>query len=188
MAEQLTCHADDERRHAKIFAQALRQLNKQVIDFSQIPPRKADGTPDERRRSPFFAAYFESYSQEDLRPAQMDWLVFFASTYILELDASQDFVRMANTLPEQLPRDCSLKQGMLSIAEDETRHASYLREAMARKLPATVVEAAIDTWRTRKVKAMLALVRGLMERGGQMPSLVQDGMPLEPEELAPEMV
>jgi hypothetical protein len=47
------------------------------------------------RRSPFFDAYFEGYSSEQFNASTADWTVFMASTYILELDASKDFARMA---------------------------------------------------------------------------------------------
>jgi len=38
-----TCkHASDETRHGQIFAHALKQLNKQVIDFKSLPQPKAE--------------------------------------------------------------------------------------------------------------------------------------------------
>jgi len=43
-------HASDENRHGQIFAHALKQLNKQVIDFS-LPQPKPEDKPDERRRA-----------------------------------------------------------------------------------------------------------------------------------------
>ncbi|WP_017721316.1 ferritin-like domain-containing protein [Kamptonema formosum] len=177
LAEKLERHAADERRHGQIFAQALKQLNKQVIDFKSLP--KTDGGKQEKpKRSPFFAAYFEGYEQEQLKPDTIDWTVFFASTYILELDASKDFERMANVLPEDEPRSASLKKGMLSVAKDETGHAAYLYEAMQRRLPAAAVEREICEWRTRKVSALLAMV-GSFVRGEERPSLVQDGAPAD---------
>lgn len=179
LAEKLALHASDEARHGHIFAHALKQLNKQVIDFKNLPKTKPEGKADERRRSPFFEAYFEGYSQEQLKPEAMPWNVFMASTYILELDASKDFTRMANALPEDEPTSRNLKKGMLSIAQDETGHASYLYEAMMRRLPRAEVEKLVDDWRTRKVNALLAMVNGLMQRSGNMPSLVQEGVPAE---------
>lgn len=179
LAERLDRHANDERRHGQIFAQALKQLNKQVIDFKKVPQTATDGTPDERRRSPFFAAYFEGYGSEVLNPARIDWTVFIASTYILELDASKDFVRMANALPNSDPRSASLKQGILSVAQDETRHAAYLREALERRLPRQAVDQVMDEWRSRKVNALLAMVGGLMQKGGKAPTLVQEGTAVE---------
>lgn len=181
LADQLSRHAHDENRHGRIFAQALKQLNKQVIDFSQVPKTKPNGEPDERRRSPFFAAYFEGYSQESLRPETIDWLVFFGSTYTLELDACNDFARMASVLPENESDSLSLKKGLLSIAQDEQRHAAYLREAMLRRMPYSQALALMDEWRTRKVNAMIAMVTNLIQKQGQMPSLVQEGMPSEAE-------
>jgi rubrerythrin len=179
LSERLVRHANDERRHAQIFAHALKQLNKQVIDFKSLPQTTAEGTPSERRRSPFFAAYFDRYSQEDLKPENIDWDVFLASTYILELDASRDFVRMANVLPDDEPNSSSLKKGILSVAKDETDHAAYLREALERRMSVTGADQVIDIWRTRKVNAMLAMVTFFLQRSGKMPSLVQDGMPVE---------
>jgi rubrerythrin len=179
LAEKLARHASDEERHGQIFAHALKQLNKQVIDFKSLPKTTEDGKPDERRRSPFFEAYFEGYPQEDLKPQNIDWIMFMASTYILELDASKDFVRMANVLPEDEPTSRNLKKGMLSVAQDETGHAAYLREAMERRLSADAVQRLIDEWRTRKVNAMMAMVTNLIQTGGQSRSLVQDGVPAE---------
>jgi len=181
LAERLDRHASDERRHGQIFAHALKQWNKQVIDFQNVPQTTAEGSPDERRRSPFFAAYFEGYSQADLKPEKIDWTVFIASTYILELDASKDFVRMANALPDNDSRSLNLKKGMLSVAQDETGHAAYLREALERRLSKGDVNAVIDEWRTRKVNALLAMVGGLLQRGGKGPTLVQDETPMTSE-------
>lgn len=179
LAEKLAIHANDERRHGQIFGHALKQLNKQLIDFKNVPKTTADGKPDERRRSPFFEAYFEGYSQESLKPDQIDWTVFLASTYILELDASKDFARMANVLPEDETNSRNLKKGILSVAQDETRHAAYLYEAMQRRMSAEEVSQLVDEWRTRKVNAMMAMVSNLLQKSGKMPSLVQDGVPAE---------
>lgn len=187
LAERLAHHASDEERHGQIFAHSLKQLNKQVIDFKNLPKPPEDSKPDERRRSPFFEAYFEGYSQEDFKPENIDWLVFMGSTYILELDASKDFTRMANVLPEDEPTSRNLKKGILSIAQDETRHAAYLREAMERRLSPDAVQQLIDEWRTRKVNAMLAMVTNLIQKGGKTPSMVQDGAPVEVPE-APEVI
>ena len=179
LAEKLARHAADEQRHGQIFAQALKQHGKQAIDFKKLPEKK-DGKPDERRRSPFFEAFYEGYTQDDLKPERIDWLVFMGSTYILELDASKDFVRMANALSEDEPRSRRIKQGILSVAQDETRHASYLHEALHCRLSMTEAQAVIDEWRTRKVNALLAMVGGLLQRGDNSPSLVQDA-PTQPE-------
>jgi hypothetical protein len=86
---------------------------------------------------------------------------------------------MANVLPEDEPTSRNLKRGLLSIAQDETGHAAYLFEAMMHRLPAADVQKLVDEWRTRKVNALLAMVGGLMQRSGKMPSLVQDGVPSE---------
>ncbi|MES1022245.1 ferritin-like domain-containing protein [Gloeocapsa sp. BRSZ] len=177
LAEKLTKHAADETRHGHIFAHALKQLDKQVIDFKNLP-KPSDDKPNERR-SPFFAAYFEGYSPEQLKPDNIDWKVFMPSTYILELDASKDFARMANVLPEDDATARNLKKGMLSIAQDETGHAAYLYEAMTRRMSVIEVQQLVDEWRTRKVNALLAMVSGLLQRTGQMPSLVQDAAPAD---------
>lgn len=188
LAEKLARHASDEERHGQIFAHSLKQLNKQVIDFKNLPKTTEQGKPEERRRSPFFEAYFEGYSQEDLKPQNIDWTVFMASTYILELDASKDFARMANVLPEDEPTSRNLKKSMLSVAQDETGHAAYLREAIERRLPVDTVQQLIDEWRTRKVNAMLAMVTNLVQKGGKSPSLVQDGAPTEMSNDTPEVM
>lgn len=179
LAERLTKHAQDERRHGQIFAHALKQLGKQVIDLKAVPEKKADGKPDERRRSPFFEAYYEGYPRERLTPDQVDWLVFFGSTYILELDACKDFVRMANALPDNDPASSSLKKGLMSIAKDEEGHAAYLLEAMERRLPYAEVIGLVDEWRTRKVNALVAMVGNLLQKGGKIPSMARDGVPSE---------
>ncbi|MBD2101212.1 ferritin-like domain-containing protein [Leptolyngbya sp. FACHB-261] len=182
LAEKLAKHASDENRHGQIFAHALKQLNKQVIDFKSLAQaqegKPKEAKPDDRRRSPFFEAYFEGYSQETFKPQNIDWTVFMASTYILELDASRDFVRMAHALPDD-PVSVNIRKGMLSVAQDETGHAAYLREALERRLSPAAVTAVIDEWRTRKVNAMLAMVSNLLQKGGKMPELARDGVPIE---------
>jgi rubrerythrin len=178
LAEKLAKHASDETRHGKIFAHALQQLNKQVIDFKR-QPQTTSTNKSQQQRSPFFAAFFEGYPQEQLKPAVIDWDVFMASTYILELDASKDFVRMAKVLPDNDATSRNLKLGMLSIAQDETGHAAYLYEAMMRRMPAAKVEKLVDMWRTRKVNAVLPMVGGILQRNGETRSLVQDSAPSE---------
>ena len=179
LAEKLARHAQDEQRHGQIFAHALKQLDKQVIDFKAIPKETADGKPDERRRSPFFEAYFQGYDSAALSPQNIDWIMFFASTHILELDACKDFARMANALPDTDTASVNLKKGLLSIAKDEAGHSAYLLEAMQRRLPYAQVVAVVDEWRTRKVEAMIAMVGGLLQKGGRLPSMAQDGVPVE---------
>ncbi|MEH2305229.1 ferritin-like domain-containing protein [Nostoc sp.] len=178
LAEKLAKHASDETRHGKVFAHALQQMNKQVIDFKR-QPQTTSTNKSQQQRSPFFAAFFEGYTQEQLKPAVIDWDVFMASTYILELDASKDFARMAKVLPDNEPTGRNLKLGMLSIAQDETGHAAYLYEAMMRRMSAAKVEKLVDMWRTRKVNALLAMVGGILQRNGETRSLVQDSAPSE---------
>lgn len=178
LAEKLVKHASDETRHGQIFAHALKQLNKRVIDFKSLP-KNSEENKSQERRSPFFAAYYEGYSQEQLKPDVIDWDVFMASTYILELDASKDFARMANVLPENDPTARNLKLGMLSIAQDETGHAAYLYEALTRRMAVADVQKLVGEWRTRKVNALLAFAGNVLNRQGDAPSLVQDGAPSE---------
>lgn len=177
LAEKLAKHASDETKHGQIFAHALQQLNKQVIDFKRQPPTTS--TKKSQQRSSFFAAFFEGYTQEQLKPAVIDWDVFMASTYILELDASKDFARMAKVLPDNESTARNLKLGMLSIAQDETGHAAYLYEAMLRRMSATKVQNLVDMWRTRKVNALLAMVGSILQPNGETRSLVQDSAPSE---------
>ncbi|ERT09868.1 rubrerythrin family protein [Lyngbya aestuarii BL J] len=179
LAEQLGRHANDEKRHGQIFAQALKRHDKQVIDFKQQAQQQDKQDKKERQRSPFFDAYFKDYSAEQLKAENIDWIVFMGSTYILELDASKDFVRMANVLPDDDLVTASTKKGILSVAQDETRHAAYLLEALHRRLTPAEVANIIDEWRSRKVDALLAMVSNFVERQGQMRSLVQDAAPSE---------
>lgn len=182
LAERLDRHANDEKRHGQIFAHGLKQLNHRVMDFSKMREREKakeiDGRPDESKRSPFFGGYFEGYTQEQLKPQNIDWAVFLASTYILELDASKDFVRMADALPNDAV-SANLKKGILSVAADETGHAAYLREAMERRYGTRKTQILIDEWRTRKVKAMFASVQNFLEKGGKMAQMVEEGAPVD---------
>ncbi len=179
LADKLTRHAADEKRHGLIFAHGLKRLNKRVIDFKQVSETTTEGKPSERDRSPFFAAYFDGYSPANLKPQNIDWIVFLASTYILELDASKDFARMAKVLPEDDPNSKNLKQGILSIANDETRHAAYLYEALQRRLSDNAAAAVVEEWRQRKVNALIAMASNLFQKGGKIPSIVQEGAPTD---------
>ncbi|PAX51891.1 rubrerythrin family protein [Brunnivagina elsteri] len=187
LAEKLAKHAADETRHGQVFAHALKQLDKQVIDFTNQPKSQPEETQTKKpqQRSPFFAAFFTGYTSEQLKPEVIDWNVFMGSTYILELDASKDFARMANVLPDDDAVSRNLKLGMLSIAQDEKGHASYLYDAIARRMPSSQVEQLIDVWRERKTKAMLAFARNLLQRKEETRSLVRDAVPAEKE---PELV
>lgn len=178
-SERLMRHAQDEQRHAQIFAHALKQLNKQVIDFKQGPEKAAEGKVDKPRRSPFFEAYYQGYTKADLAPQSIDWTMFLISTHILELDAGKDFVRMAQVLPDTDTASVNLKKGLLSIASDEHRHASYLLEAAQRRLPYVEVSALVDEWRTRKVNALMAMVGNLLSKSEPTPALARDGVPME---------
>jgi rubrerythrin len=173
LAEQLTTHANDERRHGQIFANALKQHNKEVIDFkAQAAATVTEGGKKEKN-SPFFEAYYQGYRQEDLKPEHIDWQVFLGSTYILEADACHDFRRMARALEGVTDME-KVQAGILSVAEDESRHASYLKEAMHRSYDYWTVEALIDEWRSRKVDAVMAMVGNFIQQGGQTRPMAQD--------------
>jgi hypothetical protein len=80
---------------------------------------------------------------------------------------------------DQEPCSASLKKGILSAAKAETGHAAYLREALKCRLTVTNADRVLDGWCTRKVNDILAMVRFFLQRSGKMPSLVQDGVPVE---------
>ncbi|MBD1842264.1 ferritin-like domain-containing protein [Cyanobacteria bacterium FACHB-63] len=185
LAERLDRHASDEKRHGQIFAHGLKQLNRRVMDFSKIREREIDELGE--KRSPFFDAYFKGYSQEQLKPQNMEWSTFLASTYILELDASKDFLRLADALPNDAV-SANLKKGILSVAQDETGHAAYLREAMERRYGARETQRLIDEWRTRKVDAMLAAMQSFINKGGRMTQMVEEGVPVDMTETQAEPV
>lgn len=103
-----------------------------------------------------------------------------ASTYILELDASKDFVRMANALPND-PISENIRKGILSVAKDETGHAAYLYEAMERNLSPGEIADLVNDWRTRKVNALFAMVGNFIEKGGKLNNMARDGVPSEME-------
>ncbi len=182
LADSLLRHAQDERRHSQIFTHALKQLNKHV-DLSQFAEKpdseKSNSDSENRRRSPFLEAYYRGYSKADLAPDRIDWMVFFLSTHILELDASRDFLRMAAVLPDTDTASASLKKGLISIAQDEQRHAAYLLEAAQRRASYAAVQSWVDEWRERKVNAIMAMVGNLLQNGDKRPSLVRDGVPAE---------
>ena len=185
LAEKLALHAADENRHGQIFAHALKQLDKKVKDFKKpskdTSEEKTGEKKSKQRRSPFFAAYYEGYEAEQLKAESIDWDVFMASTYILELDASKDFARMAKALPENDAKARNLKSGMLSIAQDETTHAAYLYEAMTRRMSTIQVQQLVDEWRSRKVNAVTAFVTSKLQGKDNTPSLAEDNKSLEKE-------
>ncbi|WP_287127645.1 ferritin-like domain-containing protein [Candidatus Cyanaurora vandensis] len=156
LAESLLRHAQDERRHGAIFAQALKRTGRSLIDFQSLRT-EGKGQP----RSPFFEKYFEGHTAEELKAENIEWGFMMASTHVLEDDAQRDFVRMANALPAADP----LRQGMYSIAADEGGHAAYLKEALVRRLGRREAEALIETFRVRKVEAIVALVGEMLQKG-----------------------
>jgi rubrerythrin len=155
LGEKLKKHASDEVRHSQIFGQALKQINTKAKDINLIEKQSTEA--NQHQITPFFALYFRGYSKEDLQPEFISWDIFAASTYILEVDAGKDFKRMANVLPDNEQSSRKLKQGLLSIAHDETGHAAYLYEAMTRQMPYIQVQNLVDEWRTRKVEAIWKL-------------------------------
>ena len=179
LAKKLTIHAADEKRHGQIFAHGLKQLGKQVKTMDEMKQEQSE--KKQKNSSPFFSKFYRDCEPESLKAENIDWLVFMASTYILELDASKDFARMATALPDDEPKSRNLQQSILSVAEDETRHAAYLYEAMQRRLSAKEVDALVAEWRQRKIDAMFAMV-GNMFNGGNSRSLVKDGAPTEVDE------
>ena len=187
LAEKLTIHAADEKRHGQIFAHGLKQLGKQVKTRDEM--KQEQSQKKQKNSSPFFSKFYRGYEPESLKAENTDWLVFMASTYILELDASKDFARMATALPDDEPTSRNLQQSILSVAQDETRHAAYLYEAMRRRLSATEVDALVADWRQRKIDAMFAMVGNMLKTGGNSRSLVKDGAPTEMDEQPlPELV
>lgn len=175
LAEQISRHANDERRHGQIFANALKQIGKEPIDIQamQAAAESEQSKSQKDNESPFMAAYYRGYGREDLKPEAIDWSVFFGSTHILEADACHDFRRMAQALDGVSGMD-KIQAGILSVAEDEQRHASYLKEAMQRRYGYLRTESLIREWRSRKVDALMAMVGGLIERRGEMRTLTQD--------------
>ena len=171
LAEQLTRHANDERRHGQIFANALKQLGKEPIAPEAM--QASNQTDPKEQRSPFFEAYYRNYTPASLKAEIIDWGVFLGSTHILEADACGDFRRMAQAL-EQVPSMEKIQSGIFSISEDEQRHASYLKEAIQRRYGYFKTESLINEWRSRKVDALMAMLGGLIERGGSMRTLSQD--------------
>lgn len=186
LAEKLTIHAADEQRHGQIFARGLKQLGKQVMNSTEIAQQNEQ--TQSKKPSPFFSKYYRDYTPESLKAERIDWIVFIASTYILELDASKDFERMAKVLSDCEAASRNLKQGILSVARDETRHAAYLYEALQRRLPQQQVDDIVEEWRGRKIDAMLAVVSNMITTGGKSRSLVKDGAPTEIDEKTPELV
>ncbi|MEL6494417.1 MAG: ferritin-like domain-containing protein [Cyanobacteria bacterium J06623_7] len=184
LAEKLTLHAADEERHGRIFAHGLKQLGKQVKTAAELKSQaeaEAEKATSSKAKnsSPFFDKFYRGYESADLKPEKIDWLVFMASTYILELDASKDFARMATALPEDELTSRNLQQSILSVAQDETRHAAYLHEAMQRRLTPLEVDSLVSDWRKRKIDAMFAMVGDVVQTGGNSRSLVKDGVPTE---------
>lgn len=174
LSERLASHAADEERHGKIFGHALKQIlnheskNASQLQLSQNPVALTPSTS-------FYIAYLEGFNHKDLKPENIDWNVFLGSLYILELDASKEFVRMANVLPTNDQLSVSLKKSIMSVASDETRHAAYLYEAIKRRVGEAKVDKIIDEWRTRQIKASLSIVASVIA-GAKPPAQLEDGI------------
>lgn len=177
LGAKLALHAQDEQRHGQIFANHLRQMGKQVIDFKTRSQLPGNTKQESKKRNSFFETYFEGFNSKDLKAENIDWLVFLGSTYILELDASKDFKRMANLLSEEDKIERHLKWGILSIAQDEIRHAAYIKEAMESRFGTRVTQETIEWWRTRKVKALISMIANLSQQEKARPTLVEDIAP-----------
>ena len=177
LAERLTQHAQDERRHGQIFANALKQMGKEPItaDAGATTTDTPETTKaaSKEQKSPFFDAYYRGYTAADLKPAIIAWPVFLASTHILEADACADFRRMAQALAG-VTGMAKVQAGILSVSEDEARHASYLKAALQRRYGYLGTETLINEWRSRKTDALMAMVGNLVERRGAMRPLAQD--------------
>jgi len=171
LADQLTRHANDERRHGQIFANALKQIGKEPMSPEKLQAAAKADKPE--NRSPFFDAFYRGYRQDDLKAEVIDWRVFLGSTHILEYDACPDFRRMAQAL-DGVPGMEKMQAGILSVSNDEERHASYLKEAMQRRYGYLATESLISEWRSRKVDALVATVSNLIERRGEMRTMAQD--------------
>ena len=182
LAEKLTIHAADEQRHGQIFAHGLKQLGKEVKTATELKQQSGTKSNKAKKASPFFSNFYRDYDPADLKAEKIDWLVFMASTYILEFDASRDFARMATALPDDEIKSRNLRQSILSVAKDEARHAAYLYEAMQRRLPQREVDVLVADWRKRKIDSMFAMVRDTITNGGNSRSLVKDGVPSEVDE------
>jgi len=99
LGEKLAAHAKDEKKHEKIFAQELKQLGLQAINLDS-----------EERSKAFYGEYYKGYTEKNIKPESIDWIVFIASTYAMEEAASKDLVRMANILPENDKKNPNLKK------------------------------------------------------------------------------
>ncbi|MDJ0569283.1 MAG: ferritin-like domain-containing protein [Pleurocapsa sp. MO_192.B19] len=197
LAEKLTIHAADEKRHGQIFAHGLKQLGKQVMTRAEMKQQTEQSEQKPKNPSPFFAKYYCDYDPLSLKAENIDWLVFMGSTYILELDASKDFTRMARALSDwrshcaernRESKSRNLQQSILSVAQDETRHAAYLYEALQRQLSPIEVDEIVTEWRKRKIDAMFAMVGEMIKTGGNSRSLVKDVAPTEIEQPAAQLV
>lgn len=149
LAESLHQHAQDERRHAAIFAKSLERSGFSLKEAQPSQESRAKGSKG------FFDHYYGGLSKEELRAERIDWVVMMASTHVLEADAQHDFARMARVLPPSDP----LRAGLVGISTDEGRHAAYLREALVRKMgSSSLAQAQIEMFKERKAQAVFKVV------------------------------
>jgi hypothetical protein len=156
LADSLYKHAQDERRHAAIFAKSLERSGFS-LNLDQ-PTQESKG----RAGRGFFDHYYEGLSKEELQAERIDWVVMMASTHVLEADAQKDFARMARVLPPSDP----LRAGLFGISLDEGRHAAYLREALIRKMGrSSSAQAQIEMFKERKAQGIAKLVMDGFSQG-----------------------
>ncbi|MGF1459376.1 MAG: ferritin-like domain-containing protein [Leptolyngbyaceae cyanobacterium] len=168
LADQLTHHVNDERRHGQVFANALKQHGKEPIT-----PQASANKGSQQEKSPFMEAYFRGYAATDLQPENISWQTFLGSTHILEADACQDFRNLSRALTGVADM-AQVRAGILSVATDEDRHASYLKTAMQRRYGYLVTESLITEWRSRKTDALLAAVGRYLQPDRPMQTLTRD--------------
>jgi rubrerythrin len=161
LSKSLYKHAQDERRHAAIFAKSLERSGFSLKEAQPSQESSAKGSKG------FFHHYYGGLSKEELRAERIDWVVMMASTHVLEADAQHDFARMARALPPSDP----LRSGLVGIALDEGRHAAYLREALVRKMgSSSSAQAQIEMFKERKAQAVFKVVlEGLLGGSQVMP-------------------
>ncbi|MDJ0593283.1 MAG: hypothetical protein QNJ72_25400 [Pleurocapsa sp. MO_226.B13] len=71
LAEKLTIHAEDEKRHGQIFAHGLKQLGKQVMTMEERTQKQSQNK--EKNSSPFFAKFYRDYDPASLKAENIDF-------------------------------------------------------------------------------------------------------------------
>lgn len=152
LSQQLAFHAQDERKHSQIFRHLYLKDggNLDQLEEQQKNPPKS--------KNSLFVSYFEGFHPDELKPENIDWITYAASTHILELDSHKDYLLMAKVLPESDPKLRKFKLSLKSVAQDELKHANYLKEILSRKLGVIEANLVLERWRKRKTKAILSSV------------------------------